>query len=170
MCNDLGAVLLTEDGGKQAGCCSWIWSRTFPFPWSQSYLALGQVWTKRFTLGKKKCNPFFIILFINLFYAFQTMATCISYAFYLSSVEMLTLLIKSLTNPNLNPLSQAQNKETLPFFSPYFFGWLVIFCVITVTFFSMYNVAISPQAFNFTQKNRFNSVQIMPDNVAFHTG
>lgn len=55
----------------------------------------------------------FIILFIYLTYVLQTMATCISYAFYLSSVEKLTLLIKSLINPNLNSFSQARNKEII---------------------------------------------------------
>lgn len=57
MCNDLGAVLLTEDGGKQAGCYSWNLKQNNSFPLKTellSHLALGQARTNRFTLGKKK--------------------------------------------------------------------------------------------------------------------
>lgn len=91
------------------------------------------------------------------------METCISYA-YLSSTEMLTLLIKSLIDPNLNPFSQAWNKETL--FFPIPFRMTGNF----LSLLSMCNLAISPQAFNSIQKNSFNSVKIMPDNVSFQTG
>lgn len=164
MCNDLGAVLLTESG-KQVGCYSWNLKQKVSFPLKPELPNFGTAESNRFTLGKKKKSvKGFFYYIIYLFYAFQTMATCISHAFYLISVEMLTLLIKSLINPNLNPFSQARNKETLSFFFGIFFGWLVIFSVVTVTFFSMCNLAISPQAFNSTQKN---SAQIMPDNAHF---
>lgn len=161
MCSDRGAGWLTEDEGKLTSCYSWNLKRKFPFPWRQSCIALGQVWTHRFTLEKKVWTEFFYY-FIYLMHSKQWQPV-----FHMLFISLQLRcwhfwLNLWLTQTWTHFLKHGTRKQSL-FFFPHTFLGLVIFYVITVTFFSMCSLAISPQAFNSTQKNRF-------DNVAFHTG
>lgn len=169
MCNDLGAALLTEDGGKQAGCYGWNLKLNVSFPLKPELLNFGTGMNKPIHLKKKKVwMHFFIILLIYFMHSKQWQPV---FHTHFISLQLRSWHFWSnlwLTQTWTHFLSIEQGNSLSSF--PYLFGWLVIFYVITVTFSSMCSLAISPQAFNSTQKNRFNSAQIMPDNVSFHTG
>lgn len=125
MCSDLGGESITEDGGKQAGCYSWNMKQNISFSAKPA-----QLWDRseqtQIDLRKEACacggEEFFFVLICFGFNAFQTIATCISHTLYLSSVEMLTFLIKSLINCNLNTFSQAPKKGNI-LFHTFLDGW-----------------------------------------------
>jgi len=52
MCNDLGAVLLTEDGSKQAGCFSWNLKQNISFALKPDLLSFGTGMNKYIQLRK----------------------------------------------------------------------------------------------------------------------
>lgn len=68
LCNNLGAVQLTENGGKQVGFYSWNLKQSISSPLKPELLSFGTGGANRFLLGKakkkKSVKGFFIILFV----------------------------------------------------------------------------------------------------------
>lgn len=69
MCNDLAALVLLEDDGKQADCYSWRLKTNVSFPLKPELLNFGTSVNKQIHLRKNKDELFTIALFI--FYLFN---------------------------------------------------------------------------------------------------